>query len=220
MEKSKPITRRTRKRDVPLTEAGIYTAALRLVDAGGVDALSMRKLAAELGANPMSLYHHVENKESLLRGVAALVGAEFHAPAAEALPWPERLRRLAADFRALAHRHPNLMAYSFRRADFVQPQDPFWLALVDTLRAAGVPERDVHQRSALICALICGLLQAELNGALRRWSTLGAAPDAPETDMDGLFSAALDTVISGIDHYLAAPPANPDENRPADPGQR
>ncbi len=40
----------------------------------------MRKLAAEPGANPMSLCHHVEKKESLLRGVAALVGAEFHLP--------------------------------------------------------------------------------------------------------------------------------------------
>lgn len=112
------------------------------------------------------------------------------------------------------------MAYTFRRADFVQPQDPFWLALVDTVRAAGVPEHDVHQCSALICSLICGLLQAELNGALRRWSTLGAAPGAPEIDSDRLFSAALDAVISGIDHYLAAASANPDESRPVSPGQR
>ena len=48
---------------MPLTEAGIYAAALRLIDADGVEALTMRKLATAVDANPMSLYHHVPNKD-------------------------------------------------------------------------------------------------------------------------------------------------------------
>jgi AcrR family transcriptional regulator len=108
MEVERRPPRGTRKRDVPLTEAGIYDAALRLIDAEGVEALSMRKLAAELGANPMSLYHHVPNKAALLHGVAGVVGAQFHTVAEEDLSWQERIRQLTSDFRALAHRHPNL----------------------------------------------------------------------------------------------------------------
>ncbi|MEN1891299.1 TetR/AcrR family transcriptional regulator [Streptomyces mirabilis] len=108
---------------MPLTEAGICTSALRLIDADGVEALTMRKLAAALDANPMSLYHHVPNKEALLRGVARMVGARFRTVTLEDAPWQERMRLLATDFRTLAHRHPNLMAYSFSQPDFIQPED-------------------------------------------------------------------------------------------------
>ncbi|MER6470838.1 TetR/AcrR family transcriptional regulator [Streptomyces collinus] len=129
MENAKRTPRGTKKRDAPLTEAGIYTAALKLIDAEGADTLTMRKLATALDANPMSLYHHVPNKEAVLRGVAAMVGAEFRTVTRKDLPWQERIRRLAEDFRTLAHRHPKLMAYSFGQPDFVQPEDPFWNVL-------------------------------------------------------------------------------------------
>ena len=60
MEKVRKAPRGTRKRDVPLTKDGIYAMALQLIDADGVEALTMRKLATALDANPMSLYHHVQ----------------------------------------------------------------------------------------------------------------------------------------------------------------
>lgn len=84
MEKKAP--RGTRKRDVPLTKDGIYAMALQLIDADGVEALSMRKLATALDANPMSLYHHVPNKDAVLRGLAERVGSQFRAGAREDLP--------------------------------------------------------------------------------------------------------------------------------------
>lgn len=86
MEKVRRPPRGTRKRDVPLTEAGIYAAALRLIDADGVEALTMRKLATALDANPMSLYHHVPNKEAVLRGVTRTVGAQFRTVTLENAP--------------------------------------------------------------------------------------------------------------------------------------
>ncbi|WP_245687424.1 TetR/AcrR family transcriptional regulator [Streptacidiphilus griseoplanus] len=200
---------------MPLTEAGIYTAALRLIDAEGVEALSMRKLAAGLGANPMSLYHHVPNKAALLRGVAAMVGAQVRTVTQEDLPWQERIRQLAEDFRTLAHRHPNLMAYSFRQPEFIQPEDPFWVALAAVLHDAGAPQPEVPRIAALLCAVVTGVLTAELNGALRRWSTLQpAAPAAPAAGEDGpadagteedrMFPLALDTIIAGLESRLAA----------------
>jgi hypothetical protein len=78
--------RGTRKREVPLTEAGIYAAALRLIDADGVEALTMRKLATPLDANPMSLYHHVPNKDAVLRRVTRTAGTQFRTVTPEDAP--------------------------------------------------------------------------------------------------------------------------------------
>ncbi|WP_369254454.1 TetR/AcrR family transcriptional regulator [Streptomyces sp. R35] len=212
MTKAKPPPRGTRKRDVPLTETGIYAAALRLIDADGVEALTMRKLATALDANPMSLYHHVPNKDALLRGVARMVGAQFRTVTLEDAPWQERIRLLATDFRTLAHRHPNLMAYSFSQPDFIQPEDPFWAALTATLDAAGVPHSEIRPIAALMCAVVIGVLTAELNGALHQWSNL--EPTAPAAGNDGpadagpeedrMFRLVLDTIITGLEGRLTA----------------
>jgi AcrR family transcriptional regulator len=212
MEKAKRPPRGTRKRDVPLTEAGIYAAALRLIDADGVEALTMRKLATVLDANPMSLYHHVPNKDALLRGVARMVGAQFRTVTLADAPWQERIRLLATDFRTLAHRHPKLMAYSFSQPDFIQPEDPFWAALTAILDAAGVPHSEIPQIAALMCAVVIGVLTAELNGALQRWSNLkptapAAGEDRPTDagpDEDRMFRLVLDTLIKGLESRLTA----------------
>ncbi|WP_369229681.1 TetR/AcrR family transcriptional regulator [Streptomyces sp. R21] len=200
---------------MPLTEAGIHAAALRLIDADGVEALTMRKLATALDANPMSLYHHVPNKEAVLHGVARMVGAEFRTVTLEDAPWQERVRLLATDFRALAHRHPRLMAYSFGQPDFIQPDDPFWTALTAIVGAAGVPQAEVPEIAALMVAVVIGVLTAELNGSLHQWSHLkppGPAADeaGPKDadlagpDEDRMFRLALDTLITGLDSRLAA----------------
>ncbi|MEU6201005.1 TetR/AcrR family transcriptional regulator [Streptomyces sp. NPDC047061] len=214
METSKPSPPRTRKRDIPLTEAGIYAAALRLIDTDGVEALSMRKLAAELSANPMSLYHHVPSKDALLRGVARTVAVQFRTMTPEGAPWQERIRLLATDFRALAHRHPKLMVHSFAQPDFVQPDEPFWAALTAALNAAGVPQPQIPRTAALLCAAVIGILTAELNGALHRWSTL--EPGAPASgeegpadagaDEDLAFRLALDMLVAGLESRLTATP--------------
>ncbi|MEU4133001.1 TetR/AcrR family transcriptional regulator [Streptomyces wuyuanensis] len=203
---------------MPLTEAGIYAAALRLIDADGVEALTMRKLATALDANPMSLYHHVPNKEAVLRGVTRMVGARFRTVTLEDAPWQERIRLLATDFRTLAHRHPELMAYSFsHQPDFIQPDDPFWTALTAIVAAAGVPQSEVSEIAALMAAVVIGVLAAELNGSLHQWSTLkppgfdegdgdadpdaaDAAPEGP--DQDHMFRLVMDTLITGLEGRL------------------
>ncbi|MET7852918.1 TetR/AcrR family transcriptional regulator [Streptomyces avermitilis] len=212
MTKAKHPARGTRKREVPLTEAGIYAAALRLIDVDRVEALTMRKLATALDANPMSLYHHVPNKGALLRGVARMVGAQFRTVTLEDAPWQERIRLLATDFRTLAHRHPNLMAYSFSQPDFIQAEDPFWTGLTAALDAAGVPHSEIRQIAALMCAVVIGVLAAELNGALHQWSNLEpTATDAGEDwprgagpEEDRMFRLVLDTIITGLGSRLAA----------------
>ncbi|MET9089909.1 TetR family transcriptional regulator [Streptomyces sp. NPDC004237] len=199
---------------MPLNEAGIYAAALRLIDADGVEALTMRKLATELDANPMSLYHHVPNKEAVLRGVARTVGTQFRTVTLPDAPWQERVRLLATDFRTLAHRHPKLMAYSFSRPGFIQPDDPFWTALTAIVAATGVSQSEVPEIAALMVAVVVGVLSAELNGSLQQWATLklpGVAPDAsepavvdrPGPDQDHMFRLVMDTLITGLEVRFA-----------------
>ncbi|MGW6755001.1 TetR/AcrR family transcriptional regulator [Streptomyces sp. NPDC055817] len=211
MGKERRAPRGTRRRDVPLTEAGIYAAVLRLIDADGVEALTMRKLATSLDANPMSLYHHVPNKDALLHGVARMVGTQFRTVTLEGAPWQERIRLLATDFRTLAHRHPNLMAHSFsHQAGFIQSDDPFWVALAAILDAAGVPHPELPQIAALICAVITGVLTAELNGALHQWSSLKpptVAEDGfthPGHDENRIFRLGLDAIITSLESRLTA----------------
>ncbi|GHE15832.1 TetR/AcrR family transcriptional regulator [Streptomyces alanosinicus] len=200
---------------MPLTEAGIYAAALRLIDADGVEALTMRKLATELDANPMSLYHHVPNKEAVLCGVARMVGARFRTVTLQDAPWQERIRLLATDFRTLAHRHPKLMAYSFSQPDFIQPDDPFWTALTAIVAAAGVSQSEVPEIAALMVAVVVGVLSAELNGSLQQWASLkppGVAADTgeatvadrPGPDRDHMFRLVMDTLITGLEGRFAA----------------
>ncbi|MER7837773.1 TetR family transcriptional regulator [Streptomyces sp. NPDC096040] len=208
---------------MPLTEAGIYAAALRLIDADGVETLTMRKLATVLDASPMSLYHHVPNKEAVLRGVARMVGAQFRTVTLEDAPWQERMRLLASDFRTLAHRHPKLMGYSFsHQPDFIQREDPFLVAFTAILGTAGVPLSEIPEAAALLCAVVNGVLTAELNGALHQWANLkppgpdadengaadadpGSADAAPEgPDQDHMFRLVMDTLITGLESRLTA----------------
>ena len=71
---------RPRAGEERLSREAILTAALRIVDDEGIDALTMRRLAATLEVNPMSLYHHLPNKAAVLAGLAELVFAGLEYP--------------------------------------------------------------------------------------------------------------------------------------------
>jgi AcrR family transcriptional regulator len=92
----------------PLTRDRILLAALKILDEQGLDGLSMRKLAAALNVEAMSLYNYIKDKRDLLGGVADRVLSQIEMPDASR-PWSERLERIALDlYRALA-RHPALV---------------------------------------------------------------------------------------------------------------
>ena len=98
----------TRRRKPPLSRELVLAAALELVDAEGVEALTMRRLGQELGRDPMSLYRYAENRAALLDGVAELVLDELALEPADP-DWKGQLRLLAHDLRGLALRHPNVV---------------------------------------------------------------------------------------------------------------
>ena len=89
----------------PLTRQRVLRAAVALADRGGVGALSMRKLAQELGVEAMSLYHHVANKDDILDGIVDVVFGEIELPTGEA-GWEAAMRRRAVSAREALRRHP------------------------------------------------------------------------------------------------------------------
>ena len=79
------------KKRVPLTKERVLRTAITVADERGVEGLSMRKLATELGVEAMSLYHHVANKHALLDGMIDIVFSEIDPPAAGG-DWKAELR--------------------------------------------------------------------------------------------------------------------------------
>jgi AcrR family transcriptional regulator len=90
---------------VPLSRQRALSAAIALADADGIAALTMRRLAQELGVEAMSLYHHVANKDDILDGMVDLVFAEIELPA-EDLDWKTAMHQRASSERAAMTRHP------------------------------------------------------------------------------------------------------------------
>jgi AcrR family transcriptional regulator len=89
----------------PLTRERALTTAVALADAEGIGALTMRRLARELGVEAMSLYHHVANKDEILDGMVDLVFGEIELPADDA-DWHPAMRDRATSVRAALTRHP------------------------------------------------------------------------------------------------------------------
>ncbi len=120
-----------RRKDVePLARERIVEAAIRIIDTEGLDALSMRRLGAELGVNPMAAYYHVPNKAALYDLVLEAVMTGVDTSGIDpTVPEGEQLKQAARAYRAaiLAHPHtiPVLAARSVRTAAALRPVEPF-----------------------------------------------------------------------------------------------
>lgn len=99
--------KKKKKRTEPerLQREGIFQVAVELADKDGLPALSMRKLAAQLGVQAMSLYHHLAGKEELLDGMVDLVFAEIELPEPDR-PWREAMQARAHSARRALLNHP------------------------------------------------------------------------------------------------------------------
>ncbi len=122
----------------PLDRQLIVSTAIRIADEEGLDALSMRRLAQELGSGATSLYRHVANKEELLDLAVDEVLGEVPLDVDPALDWQARAGGLARGIRTTLRRHPGVaMLLGFRVT-----RGPNALAVADRLlgilRSAGL----------------------------------------------------------------------------------
>lgn len=88
-----------------LSPQRVIAAAVALADVIGVDALTIRKLAAELDVKPMTIYHHVPNKEAIIDGMVDHVFSEIDLPPSDS-DWKKAIQQRAASARMVLARHP------------------------------------------------------------------------------------------------------------------
>ena len=88
-----------------LSRERLLVAAIALADRDGIESLSMRKLAQQLGFDPMSLYNHVRSKEDLLDGIADTVVGEIRPTILDA-DWKASMRQTILEARGTLLRHP------------------------------------------------------------------------------------------------------------------
>jgi AcrR family transcriptional regulator len=200
----------------------ILDAALAIADAEGLDAVTMRAVAAKVGVSPMALYPHVGGKAELLDGLVGRLLEELTARAAAGAGSPERagldragLRALAYGVRALARAHPSAFGLLLARPS-VTPEaarsvDVVYQALLD----AGVPPAHVPRLERLISTFVIGFALSEVSGRFavddpelraRRGATLpghlavGAEHLTP-ADWDSEFEADLRDLESIVDAF-------------------
>lgn len=88
----------------PLTRERVLEGAVELADEIGVEALTMRKLAAALDVKPMTIYHHVDGKEQIIDGMVDLVFAEIALPPTDR-DWKSAIRHRCVSARGALNRH-------------------------------------------------------------------------------------------------------------------
>ena len=215
--KSNPIpsvwARQQREPDQPaLSRASIVREAIVMLDADGIEALSMRKLGARLNAGATSLYRHVATKDELMELAVDEVAAEITVPPAGGPDWRADATEAAASFRATALRHPwlssvlgqaglaylgpNLMAYSER--------------LAALFTAAGFPEPS--RAIDTVLSYVIGMSTTEA-----AWLTTVARSGETEAAFIARLMPAAQQAAAGHDHladsYAAPMALDPGEIR-------
>lgn len=131
-----PTTTKSSKKRTPLSRDRVLHTAVALADERGLDGLTMRKLARELGVEAMSLYNHVANKDDLLDGMIDLVFGEIDPPSAGG-DWKAELRKRAVATRGALRRHPWAVGQMEGRTTHGPSTLKVHDAVLGCLRAAG-----------------------------------------------------------------------------------
>jgi TetR/AcrR family transcriptional regulator, tetracycline repressor protein len=134
-----------------LTRAAVVDRALQLADEAGLEALTIRKLAQELGVTPMALYWHFRSKDELLDGLSERLWSEIDVDIDRAAPWPDQLRRLLESLLRVLRAHPEATGLLLRAENSSESFLRVTELTLDVLRAAGFEPRYASEiaRSAL-----------------------------------------------------------------------
>jgi AcrR family transcriptional regulator len=159
-----------------LSLSRIVEAGVRIAEADGLAAVSMSRVAAEVGAAPMSLYRHVASKDELVTLMVDAVYGQFLVPIAAEAGWREGLTQSARVMRAAMYRHPWILRVPISGLP-VRPNEVAWMEqALGCLRDTGLTESE----KASVILLISGYVRneastnADIQAAIR---ASGAAPD-------------------------------------------
>ncbi len=199
----------------------IVAAALKLIDEQGMAALSMRKLAAELGVDPMAIYHHLPGKEAVLAALVEDVFSRLRVPPASGEGWQDRVRAFARAYRDVVRSHPNLVRHVVANAEVaataaLEASEELYAALM----AAGLEPVLIVRAADLVVDYVHGFALAEAAGPLEPseghqeiLTQLGTRPAAEfpamrrilgslrEEDLRADFGFGLDIILAGIEAF-------------------
>lgn len=196
-----------------LTRDRVVEAALRIMDEEGLEAVTMRRVAREVGVEAMSLYHHVRDKEDLLDGICTRVMQDFRFPD-EDRPWIEVARDGAREWRRVLRDHPNVMAVWAERQRPMTDLDGL-LPMEFALRAigrAGIDAREGVQVFNVLGGYIMGVVMMEV-GAMFSAGT-NDRPQAAQLHAkmgDDVFTASvqadrLPCIAAALPHFASCDP--------------
>lgn len=155
-------TERTAVQRTPLSRERVVVEAVSLADEKGIGALTMRRLADRLLVEPMSLYHHVANKDEILDGMVDVVFGEITLPSPDA-DWKTAMRERASSARAALRRHP----WAVGRLESRSNPGPATLshhdAVIGCLRHAGFSVALTAHAFSAIDSYLYGFAMQELN---------------------------------------------------------
>jgi AcrR family transcriptional regulator len=212
-----------------LTRERVVTQALAVIAQDGVQALTMRSLAARLGVVPGALYHHVGNKQQLQDLLLDNVLAEVDVTIDPSEPWTEQIKILAHRLRQVLERHPGIAAILKTR----DPLGPHSLTLAEAflgpLQAAGFGDRQAGLAFFLLLDYTIGFavsatptavneqrvrdpaIRAQLHEFFRslppeRFPALVALGEHVWLDnRDERFTAGLEVLVDGLEHARRSP---------------
>jgi AcrR family transcriptional regulator len=201
-----------RPRQSLLTRQRIVETASALVDAEGLEAVSVRRLATELGVQGPSLYNHVATKAEILDAVADAVIAQVDVSAFATHNWLEALRLWAHSYHAVLSAHPNIVPVLAhgpgRRPAALAMADVVYGALVD---AGWSPARATHIGALmryLVTGSALGSFALGFSGdpqLYARYPHLRQAhllAENQERVDEGAFVLGLETLLSGLESLL------------------
>jgi len=199
-----------------LSRERIVNAALALLDREGETGFSMRKLAAELGVDPMALYHYHANRKALMQEVLSAFIAAYELPQPGA-DWREELRALCNSLRRLARRHPGAFRLYELYEDWIPAEHRVHEAFHATLRRAGLSGPEAVRAVRLMLTYTEAFAVDEISGWLEpfdpsdRETFVQSLSDGDypvmkslldeigRSDTDADFDFGLDVLIRGIE---------------------
>lgn len=167
----------------PLSRERILQTAVAIVDREGLEALSMRRVGAELGVEAMSLYNHVRNKAALLDGVLETILDELP-PLARRATWRATLRERGRALRDVLRAHPHALPLFATRPAVTPASLEHLEGALDVLRGAGFSPRDALSAFSVLYALVIG----------HTLGAYGVSRDASAPDYGALDEAAFPRV--------------------------
>lgn len=147
---------------VPLTPHRVIAAAITLADRIGIAPFTIRKLATELDVKPMTIYHHVPNKEAILNGMVDVVFSEINLPSSD-LDWKQEIRQRCASARSVLARHPWAVSLMESRASPGPETLRHHNAVLGCFRAGGFSIEMTAHAHALVDSYIYGFALQEAN---------------------------------------------------------